>query len=103
MRVRWRSAQQQEKPKTQTVTGVVSDIRTAVKGGDSFYYVKLDKGASYYAVKASDAEAVVILNKGDTVTVTIPTDAKGDIIDASEIVKGRAGRAAKRHNGIRKF
>ena len=88
--------QQQEKPKTQTVTGVVSDIRTAVKGGDSFYYVKLDKGASYYAVKASDAEAVVILNKGDTVTVTIPTDAKGDIIDASEIVKGapKSGEAA---------
>ena len=47
-------------------------------------------------MKASDAEAVVILNKGDTVTVTIPTDAKGDIIDASEIVKGapKSGEAA---------
>ena len=82
--------------KTQTITGVITDIRTAVKGGDSFYYVKLDKGAAYYAVKASDAEAVVILNKGDTITVTIPADAKGDIIAASEIVKGapKSGEAA---------
>ena len=28
------------------------------------------------------------LNKGDTVTITIPTDAKGDIISASAITKG---------------
>lgn len=80
--------QQQEKPKTQAVSGVIADIRTAVKGGESFYYVKLESGAAYYAVKAADAEAVVILNKGDTVTVTIPTDAKGDIIAASAITKG---------------
>lgn len=79
---------QEEKPKTQTVSGAIADIRTAVKGGESVYYVRLDKGAVYYAIKASDAETVVILNQGDTVTVTIPTDAKGDIIEASAITKG---------------
>ena len=80
--------QQQEKPKTQAVTGAIADIRTAVKGGESYYYLKLDKGAAYYAIKASDAETVVVLNKGDTVTITIPMDAKGDIISASAITKG---------------
>ena len=79
---------QEEQPKTQTVTGTVADIRTAVKGGESYYYVKLEQGAPYYAIKAADAEAVVILNVGDTVTVTISADAKGDIISASAIAKG---------------
>ncbi len=82
------SQQQEEQPKTQTVTGAVADIRTAVKGGESYYYVKLEQGAPYYAIKAADAEAVVILNVGDTVTVTISADAKGDIISASAIAKG---------------
>lgn len=53
-----------------TATGKITDIRTAVKGGESYYYIKLDSGDSYYSISASDDEKVVILNKGDSVTIT---------------------------------
>ncbi len=67
-----------------TATGVVTEIRTAVIDGNSVYYIKLDSSSSYYSVKAADAENVVLVNKGDSLTVTITTD-KGSIIPASAI------------------
>ena len=65
-----------------TVTGKVTDIRTAVIGGESVYYVKLDSSESYYSVKAADFENIVLVNNGDTVTLTVTTD-KGTIIPVS--------------------
>lgn len=67
-----------------TATGTVTEIRTAVIDGNSVYYIKLDSSDSYYSVKAADAENVVLVNKGDSITVTITTD-KGSIIPASAI------------------
>lgn len=67
-----------------TATGTVTEIRTAVIDGNSVYYIKLDSSDSYYSVKAADAENVVLVNKGDSITVTITTD-KGNIIPASAI------------------
>ncbi len=52
------------------VTGVITDIRTAVVGGNSIYYIKLDDKNVYYSISASAAQNVVILNKGDAVTIT---------------------------------
>ncbi len=66
-----------------TVSGVISDIRTAVMGGESYYYIKLDSNASYFSIAASKDETVVILNKGDAVTVSY--DGEGAIIDADSI------------------
>ncbi len=66
-----------------TATGKVTDIRTAVKGGESYYYIKLDSGDSYYVISASKAEDVVILNKGDSVTVTF--SGSGSIVKASSL------------------
>jgi hypothetical protein len=63
-----------------TATGEVTEIRTAVKGGESYYYVKLALNESYFAVSASKAEEVVILNVGDSVTVTYKGE--GSIIPA---------------------
>ena len=65
-----------------TVTGKVTDIRTAVIGGESVYYIKLDSSASYYSVKAADFENIVLVNDGDTVTLTVATD-KGTISPVS--------------------
>lgn len=62
-----------------TVTGKIIDIRTAVIGGESIYYIKLDSSESYYSIKAADFNKVVLVNDGDTVTLTVNTD-KGDII-----------------------
>lgn len=67
-----------------TATGKIVEIRTAVIDGNSVYYIKLDSADCFYSVKAADAESVVLVNKGDTVTVTITTD-KGNIIPASAL------------------
>ncbi len=68
---------------TKTASGTVSDIRTAVIGGDSYYYIKLDSNAAYFSIAAADDEAVVILNKGDSVTVAY--EGEGAIIEAESI------------------
>lgn len=72
-----------ENVKKETVTGKVTDIRTAVIDGDSYYYIKLDEGDSYYTIAASKAEDVVILNNGDSVTLTY--SGTGKIINADSL------------------
>lgn len=74
-------------PETETekVKGTVTDIRTAVMGGESVYFIEIDDKGVYYSIEASDNAAVVILNKGDTVTVTVDAEAEGDIVEAISI------------------
>lgn len=71
-------------PETKTVKGVVSDIRTAVMNGESVYFIQLDGKGAYYSIAASAAENVVIMNKGDKVTVKFKA-AEGKIIEATSI------------------
>ena len=67
-----------------TIKGVVTDIRTAVMSGESVYFIELDGKGVYYSIAASDAENVVIMNKGDKVTVKfLASDEK--IIDAVSV------------------
>ena len=67
-----------------TVKGVVTDIRTAVMNGESVYFIQLDGKGAYYTIAASAAENVVIMNKGDKVTVKFKA-AEGKIIDAISV------------------
>ena len=82
------STEQADKPETvlEKKKGVIDDIRTAVIDGNSVYYISLEGDGRYFSVKASDAEGVVILNEGDTVTVSYDK-AKADdkIIEADSI------------------
>lgn len=73
-----------EKVETKTVKGKISDIRTAVIDGDSVYFIRLENGKTYYSIKASDNENVVILNVGDSVTVKFEKSS-GKIISALSI------------------
>lgn len=66
------------------LTGAVKDIRTAVMGGESVYFIKLEGSKTYFRISASKAENVVILNVGDKVTVEY-NKAKGSIIDAISV------------------
>lgn len=66
-----------------TVQGAIADIRTAVKGGESYYYIKLDSNAAYFSFAAKDNESVVILNKGDSVKISYKGE--GSIIAADSI------------------
>lgn len=68
-----------------TASGAIADIRTAVMGGESYYYIKLDSNEAYFAIAASKDEGVVILNRGDSVTVTY--SGEGSIINADSIKK----------------
>lgn len=68
-----------------TASGTIADIRTAVMGGESYYYIKLDSNEAYFAIAASKDEGVVILNSGDSVTVTY--SGEGSIINADSIKK----------------
>lgn len=72
------------KDNTETVKGKVSDIRTAVIGGESYYYIKLDSSEPYYYIKASADQRVVILNKGDSVEVTFEKS-KSELIEIKSI------------------
>ena len=54
----------------QTMTGTVTDIRTAVVGGTTYYYIELNGSGTYYYVAATVMNRVVLLDRGDTVTVT---------------------------------
>jgi hypothetical protein len=67
-----------------SVTGVITDIRTAVENGNSVYYIALDGKAVYYSMSAVSDNNVVILNVGDTVTITYKTQ-EGKIIPAKSI------------------
>ena len=60
-----------------TASGTVTDIRSAVKGGETYYYIKLSIGSAYYTVSASQDERAVLLNVGDSVTVTF--EGEGEI------------------------
>ncbi|MBR5113139.1 MAG: CvpA family protein [Clostridia bacterium] len=66
-----------------TVTGKVAEIREAVKGGETYYYIKLDSSDAYYVISATKAEEAVILNKGDS--VTIKAGGSGKIINADSL------------------
>ncbi len=67
---------------TASVKGVVEEIRTAVMGGESYYFIKLEGKKPYFKVAASQHEAVVILNVGDSVAFTYKKDAAGSVIEA---------------------
>lgn len=67
------------------ISGAVREIRSVVTGGETYFYLKLDGSDSFYKLSVANAEKVVILNVGDTVTLTVPENAKGEIIEASAL------------------
>lgn len=74
-----------------TVDGVVAEIRTAVLGGDSWYYVRLDGSDTFYAMAAATDRNVVILNVGDQVTIQVtPGEEDAAIVNALSISTGKA-------------
>ena len=52
------------------VTGVITDIRTAVVNGNSIYYFALDGNPVYYSISTAEDDLVVILNEGDTIKIS---------------------------------
>ncbi len=57
-------------PSLLKVTGVITDIRTAVVNGNSIYYIAVDNKPVYYSISTAEDDNVVILNVGDTVNIS---------------------------------
>lgn len=77
---------QPQQPTTKEVTGIIEDIRAVVKGGDTYYYIKLRENPVYYSVSAAKEESVVVFNVGDTVKFVVPLS-DGAIIEANSAGK----------------
>lgn len=67
-----------------TVSGVITDIRSAVVNGNSVYYIALDGNKTYYSISASEDDSVVILNTGDKVKISYKS-AEGNILNAKSV------------------
>lgn len=63
-----------QQPTTKEVSGVIEQIKTVVKGGNTYYYIKLTGSEIYYAVSVADHEQAVAFDVGDTVTLTVPVE-----------------------------
>lgn len=72
-------------PETEEISGKITEIRSVVTGGETYFYLKLDTGSTFYKVPVALAEKVVILNVGDSVTVSVPKESSGDIVEVSSL------------------
>ena len=59
------------------IMGTVAEIRTAVLEGTSYYFLRLEGGAVFYAINAADNREVITLNVGDMVTIEHEIPAEG--------------------------
>lgn len=51
------------------ISGKIVDIRSAVKEGTSYYYIKLENNPNYFVISTTQYEPVVTLNIGDSVEI----------------------------------
>ena len=78
------NTEQKEPEKKDTalsVTGEITDIKTTVNDGNTVYYLQV-KG-KYYYIKAVDDMEVILLKKGDKVTITYEKEADNFIAATS--------------------
>ena len=68
-------------------SGIITDIRSAVKDGNTYYYIKLDTNKCYFRISAATDENTVILNVGDSVKIS-SNDASEEIKSADNIKRG---------------
>ncbi|HHU22343.1 MAG TPA: CvpA family protein [Clostridiales bacterium] len=60
----------QEEITSDKITGVISDIRSAVLEGNTHYYIRLEGGSFYYVISLADSELAAVLNVGDEVIIS---------------------------------
>lgn len=65
-----------------TATGEVTDIKNSVNDGNTVYYLKVD--GKYYYIKVTDCMEVLLISKGDTVSIEY-NEADGEFIPATSV------------------
>ncbi len=78
------SAQEQATVTDSYVTGEVTDIMTSVNNGNTVYYLQIND--KYYYISVVDAMDVLLISKGDTVTVEFE-DNSGEFVPATSVTR----------------
>ncbi len=73
-----------------SISGTITDIRSTVVSGNTYFYIELDNSGAYYYVAADVADMVVLFDIGDTITVTIDEASEGQLVEALQMVMGTA-------------
>jgi hypothetical protein len=68
--------------KTERVTGVIENIKTAAIDGTTYYYLKLASIDSYFALSVKDNQLVVLKEIGNTITLDVVVNSTGKIRNA---------------------
>lgn len=82
---------EQEKPTApaqndgSSVTGTVASIKTSVNDGNTYYYLEID--GTYYYISVKDCMEVLLVNTGDTVTVTLSGNSDGQFAEISNVTR----------------
>ena len=78
--------QDEELPQTEA-SGVIAEIRAAVRAGNTYYFIRLEGEEVFYSLSASTNELAVILNVGDRVTIEHEaTEEEKPILDGYSII-----------------
>ena len=65
------------------VTGEVTSILTSVNNGNTYYYLQIN--GTYYYISVADCMDVLLVQTGDTVTVTVGSEADGVFVSAADV------------------
>ena len=76
---------------TDTVSGVIADIRSAVISGTTQYFLLLEGGEDYFQLSAGDLPLAVLLNVGDSVEISFYPAAGGVSLPAFDVKLDQAG------------
>lgn len=80
---------------TTELSGTITDIRTAVINGTTYYYICLDDGTTYYILSAAENEQAVLLNKGDQADLNVVTEDDGKELQKANLKGATPAEAAQ--------
>lgn len=69
--------------KANSITGEVTDIKSSVNDGNTVYYLQID--GKYYYIRVTDAMEVLLISKGDTVTVEFEKSNNDTFVPATSV------------------
>ncbi|MDD6187104.1 MAG: CvpA family protein [Oscillospiraceae bacterium] len=70
----------EEEIETTGLTGIITDIRSAVINGNTFYYFRLDNAGKYYMISAQNSNYAVLCSVGDKVNINYDESSKDSVI-----------------------
>lgn len=86
--------EQTNNAQSNTVTGVITDIRSQIENGSTCYYIMVAGADSYFRVSADDVPEAIFFEKGDLVTVTFADASDEAWVDAKDITTPEAESTA---------